>query len=93
MNKKVSDGLSYIRLAELEFKRTQKASKAYRMMDGDTGLVEALIFEVQDRELIGHVMDDGSRLFCCTADLASKIRCRKDRLIIKARQTMLEASR
>ena len=56
------------------------------MLDGDTGLVEVLVFEVQDRELIGHVMDDGSRRFCCTADLASKIRCKKDRLIVKVRR-------
>lgn len=87
VNRQVSDGNSYIRLTELEFKRPKKVSKAYRMLDGDTGLVEALVFEVQDRELIGHVMDDGSRRFCCSEDLASKIRCKKDRVIVKVTRT------
>lgn len=89
VQRQVSDGRSFIRLAKVEFHRNPKVAGKYRDLDGDTGLVEVLVFEVGERDLIGHVMDDGSRRFCCTADLAPKIRCKENHLIVKVWRAVL----
>jgi len=41
---------------------------------------QAVIFEVGDRDLIGHPTPAGYR-YCCTKDLVSKTKCHQDRLI------------
>ena len=41
---------------------------------------QAVIFEVGDRDLIGHATAAGTR-YCCTKELVSKTKCHQDRLI------------
>ena len=41
---------------------------------------QAVIFEVGDRDLIGHPTPSGYR-YCCTKDLVAKTKCHQDRLI------------
>mmetsp|Transcript_40522 Transcript_40522/g.114793 ORF Transcript_40522/g.114793 Transcript_40522/m.114793 type:complete len:526 (+) Transcript_40522:220-1797(+) len=83
VNKKVSDGTSYIRLANMEFLRPWSVANHFRMLDGQTGLVEALVFEVGERDLVGHVGDDGERQLCCSRDLAAQLKCTPNRIIVK----------
>jgi hypothetical protein len=83
VSKQVSDGRSFIRASKVVFERPEAVARKYRELDGETGVVETVVFEVQDRELVGHVQEDGSRRFCCTPQLASRILCTPGRLILK----------
>eukprot|EP00191_Tetraselmis_sp_GSL018_P005499 CAMPEP_0177602268 /NCGR_PEP_ID=MMETSP0419_2-20121207/14763_1 /TAXON_ID=582737 /ORGANISM="Tetraselmis sp., Strain GSL018" /LENGTH=452 /DNA_ID=CAMNT_0019095711 /DNA_START=443 /DNA_END=1801 /DNA_ORIENTATION=- len=83
VNKQVSDGRSYIRLADLEFHRSQQASRKFRMMDGANSVVQVVIFEVKDRDLVGHRLDDGSRRICCSQKLAVELHCTPGRAIVQ----------
>ncbi len=47
------------------------------------GLVQAVLFEVHDRDLIGHPTPGGHR-YCCTKELVPKTKCFQDRLIYQA---------
>ena len=49
-----------------------------------TGLIQAVIFEVNDRDLIGYPTPTGYR-YCCTKELVSKTKCFQDRLIYQVR--------
>ncbi len=44
------------------------------------GLIQAVIFEVNDRDLIGYPTPTGYR-YCCTKELVPKTKCFQDRLI------------
>ena len=44
------------------------------------GLIQAVIFEVNDRDLIGYPTPSGYR-YCCTKELVPKTKCFQDRLI------------
>ena len=53
------------------------ALKAFRTC---AGLIQAVIFEVNDRDLIGYPTPAGYR-YCCTKELVPKTKCFQDRLI------------
>ncbi|KAJ6415806.1 hypothetical protein OIU84_004576 [Salix udensis] len=59
-----ANGDSYIRFEKITFRRTQEFSNF------SSGLVQALVFEVEDRESVGGSAYGGQRAVCCTADLA-----------------------
>jgi hypothetical protein len=44
------------------------------------GLIQAVVFEVNDRDLIGYPTPTGYR-YCCTKELVPKTKCFQDRLI------------
>ncbi|CAI5975723.1 unnamed protein product [Closterium sp. NIES-65] len=52
---------------------------------GQTGLIEALLFEVGDRARIGHTSPTGTRSFCCTPELVRKTGCNPGHLIVRPR--------
>ena len=52
-------------------------------ISGCAGLIQAVIFEVNDRDLIGYPTPTGYR-YCCTKELVPKTKCFQDRLIYQA---------
>ncbi|KAF8393646.1 hypothetical protein HHK36_021892 [Tetracentron sinense] len=58
------NGDSYIRFEKITFRRPINASQS------SSGLVQAIVFEVEDRETIGGSAYGGQRAVCCTQDLA-----------------------
>lgn len=78
----VDNGQSEIKLTKLEFARPPAVADQYDADEGFTGLVQAVIFEVGDRDLIGHPTPSGYR-YCCTKELVSKTKCHQDRLIYR----------
>ena len=50
------------------------------------GLIQAVIFEVNDRDLIGYPTPTGYR-YCCTKELVPKTKCFQDRLIYQVSTT------
>lgn len=51
------------------------------------GLIQAVIFEVNDRDLIGYPTPTGYR-YCCTKELVPKTKCFQDRLIYQVCSTL-----
>lgn len=78
----MDNGQSEIKLTKLEFARPPAVADQYDADEGFTGLVQAVIFEVGDRDLIGHPTPSGYR-YCCTKELVSKTKCHQDRLIYR----------
>ena len=44
--------------------------------------MQAVVFEVQDRHMVGYNSPNGYR-YCCTKELVSKTKCHQDRLILQ----------
>lgn len=80
----VSNGQSEIRIDKLEFHRPRNVASQYGFDEGWTGLVQAVIFEVNDRDKIGYSSPDGYR-YCCTKELVPKTKCHLNRLIYQVR--------
>jgi hypothetical protein len=59
-----SNGDAYIRFDKITFRRPKEYSNF------SSGLVHAIVFEVDDRETIGGSAYGGQRAVCCTEDLA-----------------------
>ncbi|XVF81991.1 hypothetical protein PTKIN_Ptkin16aG0007100 [Pterospermum kingtungense] len=74
-------GKSFIRFESITFRRTKESAEKKNEMQQKTGLVEAVIVEVKDREKIG-----GSYLhstaICCTPDLSKEGSCKLGEVII-----------
>ncbi|KAI3802773.1 hypothetical protein L1987_30916 [Smallanthus sonchifolius] len=70
-----SNGDAYIRFDEITFRRPQEASNF------STGMIYAILFEVDDRETIGGSAYGGQRAICCTADLAKLGACKEGEVI------------
>lgn len=70
-----ANGDSYIRFEKITFRRTQEFSNF------SSGLVQAIVFEVEDRESIGGSAYGGQRAVCCTADLAKLGVCSEGEII------------
>jgi hypothetical protein len=68
----------------LEFHRPASVANQFAADEGFTGLVQAVVFEVNDRELIGYGTPQGRR-YCCTKELVPKTKCFQDRLIYQVR--------
>ncbi|XP_022744751.1 uncharacterized protein LOC111295508 isoform X2 [Durio zibethinus] len=75
------NGKSFIRFESITFRRTKESAERKNEMQQKTGLVEAIIVEVKDREKIG-----GSYLhsaaICCTPDLSKDGSCKVGEVII-----------
>nr|XP_043637082.1 transmembrane protein 87A [Erigeron canadensis] len=70
-----SNGDAYIRFEKIVFRRPREASNF------SSGLVYAILFEVDDRETIGGSAYGGQRAICCTADLAKLGACKEGEVI------------
>ena len=76
----MSNGQSEIKFTKLEFARPASVAAQFDPDDRYTGLIQAVIFEVNDRNLIGYPTPMGYR-YCCTKELVPKTKCYQDRLI------------
>ncbi|KAG6549607.1 hypothetical protein Mapa_008585 [Marchantia paleacea] len=80
----VANGKSYIRFDNsLTFRRTPGSVLNFSPKDENTGLVEAIIFEVADMDKIGGRVHD-QRAFCCSKDLSKDIGCPENEVIKRA---------
>ncbi|KAF3452009.1 hypothetical protein FNV43_RR08105 [Rhamnella rubrinervis] len=70
-----SNGDSFIRFEKVTFRRTKDS------VNFTSGLVHAIIFEVEDRETIGGSAYGGQRAVCCTGDLAKLGVCTEGEVI------------
>ncbi|KAF8406831.1 hypothetical protein HHK36_005952 [Tetracentron sinense] len=68
-------GDSYIRFEKITFRRPKEAAQS------SSGLVQAIVFEVEDRETIGGSAYGGQRAVCCTQDLAKLGVCAQGEII------------
>ena len=84
----VSNGQSEIKFTKLEFARPASIAAQFDPDEGFTGLIQAVLFEVNDRNLIGYPSATGYR-YCCTKELVPKTKCYQDRLIYQARRCMI----
>ncbi|XP_073100475.1 uncharacterized protein C26H5.07c isoform X2 [Elaeis guineensis] len=75
------NGDSFIRFEKITFRRTEKAVAASK--DTDSGKVQAIIFEIDDRESIGGSAYGGQRAICCTHDLAKLGVCTQGAIIYR----------
>ncbi|KAL1191693.1 hypothetical protein V5N11_025845 [Cardamine amara subsp. amara] len=74
-------GKSFIRFDDVTFVRTIESASKQNPMQSTTGLVEAIIFEVKDRNRIGgHFLK--TEAICCTPDLADTGSCSLGEVII-----------
>ena len=55
-----------------------------------SGLVQAVVFEVNDRDLVGYVTEDGGRRYCCDEALAKTSGCSPGRVIVRPKKEMQE---
>ncbi|PON60536.1 Lung seven transmembrane receptor-like [Parasponia andersonii] len=78
---KTLKGKSFIRFESVTFVRTQESASKQHEMQQNTGLVEAIIVEVKDRERIGGLFLK-SDMICCTPELASSSSCKLGEVII-----------
>lgn len=76
------NGKSFIRFESITFKRTKEATDKQNEMQQKTGLVEAIIVEVKDRDKIGGSYLN-SNAICCTPDLAKDGSCKVGEVIIR----------
>ncbi|KAL5698331.1 hypothetical protein ACHQM5_029384 [Ranunculus cassubicifolius] len=74
-NNSNTDGDSFIRFEKITFRRTKEDS-----VSGSV-LVQGVIFEVEDRELLGGSAYGGQRAVCCTPDLAKLGVCTQGEVI------------
>ncbi|KAF6176848.1 hypothetical protein GIB67_026535 [Kingdonia uniflora] len=64
-----------ISFEKITFRRPKESAKS------GSGLIEAIVFEVEDRELIGGSAYGGQRAVCCTADLAKGGFCTQGEIV------------
>ncbi|KAI8557243.1 hypothetical protein RHMOL_Rhmol05G0321200 [Rhododendron molle] len=77
-----SKGKSSIRFENVLFVRTKESSDKQNEMQSKTGLVEAIILEVKDREKIGGAFMK-SDVICCTPELSRDGSCNVGEVIIQ----------
>ncbi|KAL5550587.1 hypothetical protein UlMin_000763 [Ulmus minor] len=82
-------GKSFIRFEAVTFVRTRESANKQNEMQQNTGLVEAIIVEVKDRERIGDsfLKSDG---ICCTPELSNAGSCKLGEVIIHKKQDNAE---
>ncbi|XP_068660265.1 uncharacterized protein [Aristolochia californica] len=73
----LGNGYSFIRFEKITFTRTKEDAKA------KSGLIQAIIFEIEDRETVGGSAYGGQRAVCCTADLAKLGACKQGQIIYR----------
>ncbi|KAJ0102388.1 hypothetical protein Patl1_06770 [Pistacia atlantica] len=74
-------GKSFIRFESITFRRIKEFAEKKNEMQQKTGLVEAIIVEVKDRERIGGFYLNSDAI-CCTPDLAKNGACKVGEVII-----------
>ncbi|KAH9301305.1 hypothetical protein KI387_012888, partial [Taxus chinensis] len=65
------------------FQRTNESAFKHEEMEQITGLIEAIIFEIKDRDKIGGSPYAGETALCCTPDLAKLEGCKQGSIIIR----------
>eukprot|EP01018_Ginkgo_biloba_P004404 Gb_37834 [translate_table: standard] len=78
----VANGKSFIKFESVTFQRTKESANRHEDMEHSTGLIEAIVFEIKDRDKIGGSMSVGSTALCCTPDLAKVDSCKQGQIII-----------
>ncbi|XP_042514704.1 transmembrane protein 87B [Macadamia integrifolia] len=76
------NGKSFIQFGSVIFRRTKESTAKQNDMQKNTGLVEAIIVEVKDRERIGGFYKNSDEI-CCTPDLAKDGSCTAGEVIIR----------
>ncbi|CAH9060010.1 unnamed protein product [Cuscuta epithymum] len=76
------NGKSFIRFESITFKRSKEAANRQNAMQHSTGLVEAIILDVKDRDRIGGYYLNSDAI-CCTPDLAKDGSCKVGEVIIR----------
>jgi hypothetical protein len=71
------------RFDQVRFTRSADEAGTKDVNAPDTGLVQALLFDVKDRNQIGYVTPGRGRHFCCSPELVSKTGCSPGKLIVK----------
>jgi hypothetical protein len=56
----------------------------------ENSLVQAVVFEVNDRDRVGFVTEDGGRRYCCDEELAKTSGCAPGRVIVRPKVEMQE---
>lgn len=74
-------GKSFIRFDSVTFMRTKESALKQNEMQQSTGVVEAIILEVKDRERIGGAFLK-SDMICCTRSLSEEGSCKVGEVII-----------
>ncbi|KAK8921143.1 hypothetical protein KSP39_PZI020745 [Platanthera zijinensis] len=74
-------GDSFIRFEKITLRRPEEAATSSK--DTDLIKVQAIVFEVEDRETIGGSAYGGQKAICCTSDLAKLGVCTQDNLIYR----------
>ncbi|KAK9289299.1 hypothetical protein L1049_007454 [Liquidambar formosana] len=82
---KLYKGKSFIRFEPVTFVRTKESTNNQNEMQPKTGLVEAIILEIKDRERIGGSFLN-SDVICCTRSLSKNISCKVGEVIIHKNQ-------
>ncbi|XP_004240844.1 uncharacterized protein [Solanum lycopersicum] len=80
-NNKPINGKSFIRFESIIFRRTKEAANKQNEMQQSTGIVEAIILEVKDRNEIGGSYLNSDAI-CCTPALAKDGSCKVGEVII-----------
>ncbi|URE09813.1 lung seven transmembrane domain containing protein [Musa troglodytarum] len=80
-----SDGNSFIQFESVTFRRTKESASMHSDMQQKTGLVEAIVVEIQDRDKIGgrYLNTDA---ICCTRELHDRNLCKVGEVIIRPSQ-------
>lgn len=81
INSSSSDGKSYIQFDSVTFRRTKESASRHHDMQSSTGLVEAIILEIQDRDRIGGAFLNSDDI-CCTPQLHKEKSCKLAEVII-----------
>ncbi|KAK8963642.1 hypothetical protein KSP40_PGU009615 [Platanthera guangdongensis] len=76
-----SDGKSFIQFDSVTFRRTKESASNHHNMQSSTGLVEAIIVEIQDRDRIGGAYLNSEDI-CCTPQLYKEKSCKLGEVII-----------
>ncbi|WOH08052.1 hypothetical protein DCAR_0727489 [Daucus carota subsp. sativus] len=80
-NNNPHSGDSFIRFETVSFQRTAESAEKQNPMQSRTGLIEAIVFEVKDRERIGGAFLNSSSI-CCTPQLSQDGSCTVGEIII-----------
>lgn len=75
-------GKSFIRFESVSFLRTKESADKQHEMQSKTGLIEAIVLEVKDRERIGDVYSKSGAI-CCTRNLSQEKFCTVGEVIIQ----------
>ncbi|KAF5748372.1 transmembrane protein 87A-like [Tripterygium wilfordii] len=75
LNESAAAGISYIKFEKIAIRRPKEAAQA------GPSMVQAIVFEVEDKETIGGSAYGGQRAVCCTPDLAKLGVCKQGEII------------